>query len=125
LIHRKASSPGAGQASAIPMRERQAMDENKDSERKRTWTEEIEVNGAQLMERIRELIAEGRVRRLRIKAADGSLILEIPLVVGALAGSAVALGAPLLAVLGAFAALVARAKIEIVREDARSPPGGA
>ncbi|MEJ0011242.1 MAG: DUF4342 domain-containing protein [Bauldia sp.] len=88
---------------------------------KRTWTEEIEVNGAQLMERIRELIAEGKVRRLRIMAADGSLILEIPLVVGAIAGSAVALGAPLLAVLGAFAALVARAKIEIVREDAGTP----
>ena len=92
-----------------------------DEQGKRTWTEEIEVNGAQLMERIRELIAEGKVRRLRIKAADGSLILEIPLVVGALAGSAVALGAPLLAVLGAFAGLVARAKIEIVREDADKP----
>ena len=48
-------------------------------------------------------MAEGRVRRLRIKAADGSLILEIPLSVGAIAGGA-------------------RAKIEIVREG---PSGGA
>jgi hypothetical protein len=47
---------------------------------------------------------------------DGSLILEIPLTVGAIAGGAVALAAPLLAVLGAFAALVAHARVEIVRE---------
>jgi hypothetical protein len=99
------------------------MNANSTGDHKRTWTEEIEVNGAQLMERIRELIAEGRVRRLRIKAADGSLILEIPLMVGALAGGAVTLGAPLLAVLGAFAALVARARIEIVREDEHKTQG--
>ena len=97
------------------------MDENKGGEHRKTWTEEIEVAGGQLLERIKELIAEGRVRRLRIKAADGSLILEIPLSVGAIAGGAVALAAPLLAVLGAFAALVARAKVEIVREE---PTGG-
>jgi hypothetical protein len=98
------------------------MDENKDGERHKTWTEEIEISGAELMARIKELLAEGRVRRLRVKAADGSLILEIPLVVGAIAGSAVALGAPLLAVLGAFAALVARAKVEIVRDGTATPP---
>jgi hypothetical protein len=61
------------------------------------------------------------VRRLRVKAADGSLILEIPLSVGAIAGGAVAIAAPLLAVLGAFAALVARAHVEIVREDEHHP----
>jgi hypothetical protein len=33
------------------------------------------------------------------------------------------LGAPLLAVLGAFAALVARARIEIVREDEHKTQG--
>ena len=55
------------------------MHENKDGERRKTWTEEIEVTGSQLLERIKDLIAEGQVRRLRIKAADGSLILlEIP-----------------------------------------------
>jgi uncharacterized protein DUF4342 len=70
------------------------------------------------------LIAEGQVRRLRIKAADGSLILEIPLSVGAIAGGAVALAAPLLAVLGTFAALVARAKVEIVRDEPKGDPTG-
>ena len=98
----------------------EAIDENKDGERRKTWTEEIEVAGSQLLERIKDLIAEGQVRRLRIKAADGSLILESPLSVRAIAGGAVALAAPLLAVLGAFAALVARAKNEIVREEPKN-----
>lgn len=73
-----------------------------------------------MLGRIKELVVEGQVRRLRIKAADGSLILEIPLSVGAIAGGAVALAAPLLAVLGAFAALVARAKVEIIRDEPKS-----
>ena len=97
------------------------MDGNGGGEHRKTWTEEIEVAGDQLLERIKDLIAEGQVRRLRIKAADGSLILEIPLSIGAVAGGAVALAAPLLAVLGVFAALVARAKIEIVRDEPKPP----
>lgn len=92
------------------------MDENKDGERRKTWTEEIEVTGSQLLERIKDLIAEGQVRRLR-----GRRRFTHPprdsLSVGAVVGGAVALAAPLLAVLGAFAALVARAKNEIVREE--------
>jgi hypothetical protein len=91
-----------------------------DEERQKTWTEEIEVAGGHLVERIKELIAEGNVRRLRIVAPDGNLILEIPLSVGAIAGGAIAIAAPVLAVLGAFAALVTKARIEIVRSD--EPP---
>ena len=92
------------------------MDEPKGEGRHKTWTEEIEVAGSQLVEYIKKLMAEGNVRRLRIRGPDGSLILEIPLTVGAIAGGAFALAAPFLAVLGAFAALVAHAKVEIVRE---------
>jgi len=90
---------------------------------RKTWTEEIEVAGSQLLDRIKELMAEGQVRRIRIMGPDGGLILEIPLSVGAIAGGAVALAAPLLAVLGAFAALVARARVEIVRDRDKHQPG--
>lgn len=83
---------------------------------KKTFTEEIEVAGNQLVERVRELVEEGNVRHLRIKNADNDVYLEMPLTIGVLAGGAVALAAPWLAVLGAFAALVARVKIEVVRE---------
>ena len=83
---------------------------------KKTFTEEIEVAGTQLVERVKDLAEEGNVRQLRIKSADDDVYMEMPLTIGVLAGGAVALAAPWLAVLGAFAALVARVKIEVVRE---------
>lgn len=82
----------------------------------KTFTEEIEVAGSQLVERVKELVEEGNVRQLRIKNADDDVYLEIPLTVGVLVGGVVALAVPMMAALGAFAALVARVKIEVVRE---------
>jgi hypothetical protein len=82
----------------------------------KTWTEEIEIAGGELIEKVKALIAEGNVRELRIKARGGQVIFETPVTVGVLAGGAVALAAPWLAILGALAALVARIKIEVVRE---------
>ena len=100
-------------------------EDNGRTEHNRTFTEEIEVAGGRLVERVKELLAEGKVRRLRIKGADGEPIFEIPLNVGAIAGGAVALAAPWLAVIGAFAALVANARIEIVRDQPKGPPPAA
>ena len=91
-------------------------------ERKPTITEEIEIAGSQLVEKVKSLLAEGRVRQLRIKAADGDIYLESPLTIGVIAGGAVVLAAPWLAILGVLAALVTRVRIEIVREvDADAP----
>lgn len=92
----------------------QAMSEQ---ERKRTFTEEIEIAGGQLVDRIKEIIAEGNVRQLRIKAADGDTWLETPLTIGVVAGGVVALAAPWLAIIGVLAALVTRVKVEVVREE--------
>lgn len=98
------------------------MNEQMEEGRKKTWTEEIEVAGGQLIERVKALIAEGNVREVRIKAAGGKVIFEMPLTVGVLAGGAVALAAPWLAILGAIAALVARVKLEVVREGEPGAP---
>lgn len=84
-------------------------------EKKRTWTEEIEVAGDQLVASVKRLAAEGQVKRIRITEPDGDLIVELPLTIGAIAGSAVVLAAPLLAVVGALAAFVTKVKIEIIR----------
>lgn len=97
--------------------------------RPRTFTEEIEIAGKELVERVNELLAEGKVRQLRIKAQDGDVYLETPLTIGVLAGGAITLAAPWLAILGAVAALVTNLKIEVVREveetgDTTPPPGG-
>ncbi|MAN78140.1 MAG: hypothetical protein CML24_13345 [Rhizobiales bacterium] len=88
-----------------------------DDKRERSFIEEIEIAGHQLMARIKELVAEGNVRTLRIKTESGDVFLEIPLTAGAIAGGVVTLAAPWLAAIGAIAALATRVKVEIVRND--------
>ena len=88
-----------------------------ESDGARSWTEEIDVAGEQLLEKVKNLAAEGSVRRLRVIAPDGDIAVDIPLTVGAIAGGAVVIAAPVLAVIGALAAFVTKVKIEIVRED--------
>lgn len=83
---------------------------------KKTFTEEIEIAGDKLIERIKEIVEEGNVRQLRLKASDGDIVLETPLTIGVVAGGVVALAAPWLAVLGVIAALVTRVTVEVERE---------
>jgi hypothetical protein len=78
---------------------------------------EIKVAGSQLVDRVRDLIEEGNVRRIVIRRGDKTL-LEIPLTVGVGAGAAAVLVSPVLAALGAFAALVSEITIVVEREDA-------
>lgn len=88
----------------------------------RSWTEEIEIAGDQLVASVKRLAAEGQVKRIRITEPDGDLIVELPLTVGAIAGGAVVLAAPLLAVIGAIAAFVTKVKIEVVHIDKDNKP---
>lgn len=81
------------------------------------WREEIEIAGNQLVERVKELIAEGNVRRLIIRNADDKIMLEIPLTAGVAVGGVVTLLSPVLAALGALAALIAHVKVQVVREE--------
>ena len=79
-------------------------------------TEKIEVDGPSLIDKVKELANESRVKRLRIIEPDGDVAVDIPLTVGAIAGGAVVLAAPALAAIGAIAALVSKVRIEIIRE---------
>ena len=81
-----------------------------------TPNEKFTVSGSQLVDKIKQLIHEGNIRRVRV-IHKGNTILEIPLSVGAPAAVAVALAAPLLAALGAFAALVTECTIEVEKID--------
>jgi hypothetical protein len=83
----------------------------------RNWTEELTVTGQELVERIKKLVAEGNVRRLIIRKPDGDSLLEIPLTAGVVAGGAVTIMAPVLAALGALAALLTEFRIEVIRTD--------
>ena len=74
---------------------------------------EFKVNGEDLMRKIRELIAEGNVNRIIIKDNEGKVYLEIPVTLGVIG----AVIAPVLAAVGALAALAADFTIEVIRKD--------
>ncbi len=86
-------------------------------EQERTWTERIEIAGSELVERVKELIAKGKVRRVIVRNEKGEVLLEIPLTAGVVVGGALAVAYPLLVALGAVGALVARVSVDIVRTD--------
>lgn len=97
------------------------MDEDKKSSWE-TFTEEIEVAGAQLMDEINRLLAEGNVRRLQIRSEKGDVYLSVPLTAGAVAGGVVVIAAPWLAVIAAIAGIAGKLKVEIAREPAAPAP---
>lgn len=89
-----------------------------DEDKKTGWdafTEEIEVAGAQLLDEINRLLAEGNVRRLQIRSEQGDVYLSVPLTAGAVAGGVVVIAAPWLAVIAAIAGIASKVKIEITR----------
>lgn len=88
-------------------------DESKKEER--TWTEEIQVAANELVDRVKELIEEGNVRRLIIRKPNDETLLEIPLTAGVAVGGVMTVFAPVLVALGAMAALLTAVKIQIVR----------
>ncbi|TET17647.1 MAG: DUF4342 domain-containing protein [Dehalococcoidia bacterium] len=69
----------------------------------KTKSEKFTVSGSQLVEKIKQLIHEGNIRKVRV-IHKGKTVLEIPLTIGAPVTAAVILAAPVLAAIGAFAA---------------------
>jgi len=75
--------------------------------------EEFKVNGEELLKKMKELIAEGNARRIIIKNEQGQTLVEVPLTIGAIG----ALLAPVLAAVGAIAALVTHCTIVVIKKD--------
>ncbi len=79
-------------------------------------TEKYTVSGEELLAKVKKLIHEGNVRRVRI-IQGGRTILEVPITVGAPMAAIGIMVAPVLAALGAFAALVTECTIEVEKVD--------
>lgn len=75
-------------------------------------TESFAIDGEQLVKKIKELIAEGNIRKITITEKSGKEIMSFPLTIG-VAGM---LFLPVLAAVGALAALVAECTISVERE---------
>jgi len=74
---------------------------------------EFTVKGEQLLEKIKQLLHEGNIRRIIIKDVKGNIFMEIPLTIGVV-GTALL---PVLAAVGALAALVSDFTIQIIKRD--------
>jgi hypothetical protein len=81
--------------------------------------QEFKLAGNQLVDKLREVIEEGNVRRIVLKK-DDRVLFELPLTVGVGAGAAAVLVSPILAAVGAVAALVSDVTLVVEREDESS-----
>jgi Domain of unknown function (DUF4342) len=72
-------------------------------------TQEFQVNGEDVIARLKSLVHEGNIRRITLKNEEGKTLLEIPLTVGVV--GAVLL--PVWAAVGALAALATKLTIVV------------
>ena len=78
--------------------------------------EEIKMASNQVVDKVRELIEEGNVRRISLRKGERTLF-EIPLTVGVGAGAAALLYSPMIAAVGAVAALVTDITLVVERDE--------
>lgn len=81
--------------------------------RERTRTEEFKVEGGKVLDKIKELIHQGNIRRIILKNEEGKTLIEIPLTLG-LVGAALL---PIFAAVGALAALVTRMTLVVEKTE--------
>lgn len=81
--------------------------------------EQFKVHGKDLVNKVRELIEEGNVRRIIVKDERGHTFMEIPLTVAAVG----VVLAPILAALGAIATVVSKFDIAVERTGEAHPAG--
>jgi DNA-binding Lrp family transcriptional regulator len=85
------------------------LEETKKGEK---WTQNISTAGNEMIERIRELIKQGNITRIRVKK-DENIIMDIPVTAGAI-GTVIA---PQLAALGAVVAAISKTTVEIEKPN--------
>lgn len=89
------------------------------NDKSKTIVENIELAGGQLVDKVKELFEESNARKVIIRNSDGDELLTIPLTLGIVGGGVLALGPgilPVIAAVGALAAVVNKVKLEVIRE---------
>jgi hypothetical protein len=74
-------------------------------------SESFKVSGENLLKKVKELIKEGNVRKITIKDKSGKELMSFPLTFGVVG----AVIAPILAAVGAVAALIGECTISVER----------
>lgn len=83
---------------------------------KKTMTEEIKVQGENLLAKVKELIHEGNVRSVSLKNEEGRTLLMIPVNAGLAVGAVAIAMAPVLVGVGAIAAVMSNVTIVVERD---------
>jgi hypothetical protein len=84
----------------------------------KTFWESIKIESENVVEKLKQLIHEGNVRRIVIQH-QGRTVAEFPLTAGVVG----AVLAPVLAAIGAIIALLKDCTIQVEREDRPGTPG--
>jgi hypothetical protein len=82
------------------------------------FKETFSLKGEQILNKIKELIEEGNVRKISIHDKTGKELMSFPLSFGVVG----ALLAPVLAAIGALAALIGECSISVEREPGAKAP---
>lgn len=75
--------------------------------------ESFKLDGESLLKKVKELINEGNIRRITIKDKEGKEVMNFPLTIGVVG----VVLAPVLAAVGALAAVIGDCSIEVEREE--------
>jgi CBS domain-containing protein len=86
-------------------------------EDEKTNAEEFTISGSDLVDKVKELIHEGNVRRIVIKNEEGRILIEIPLTVGVVGGVLSAALFPVVAAVGVIGATVAHLTLVIEKKE--------
>lgn len=87
-----------------------------------TTKERITVSGSELVKKVKQLVREGNIKRVRLIHKEKTLM-DIPLSVGAPAAAVGIVIAPLLAAVAAIAAMVTECTIEVERVEKKKGSG--
>ncbi len=85
------------------------MADEKSKERR----EEFKLDGGKVVDKVKDLIHEGNIRRIILKNDEGKILIEIPLTLGVVGAAFM----PVLAAVGAIAALAASMTIVVEKID--------
>lgn len=84
-----------------------------DQTEQKTRTEEFQIDGDQLVAKIKELVHQGNIRRITIKNESRETLIEIPLTIGVVG----VLLLPVVAAVGTIAALVTKCTIVLEKVE--------
>lgn len=95
------------------MTEEKKKESRKEKKEGKTKKEEFKLTGGEILDKVKELIHEGNIRRITIKDESGKTIIEIPLTLGVVGAALL----PHLAAIGAIAALVSKMTIVVEKVE--------